>query len=98
MKLRIYQIIEDTKVEGPGNRTCIFVQGCLKCCPGCNSRQTWDINAGYEYEIDDLNECSIEPDRQAEPDLLYESLDAYIDKDENIHYIVYDIEWNVRML
>jgi len=54
MKIRIHQIIENTKVEGPGNRTCIFVQGCLKECYGCNSKQTWDMNVGTEYEIDKL--------------------------------------------
>lgn len=54
MKIRINSIIENTKVEGPGNRTCIFVQGCLKECKGCNSPQTWDINGGTEYEIEEL--------------------------------------------
>jgi len=54
MKIRINSIIENTKVEGPGNRTCIFVQGCLKECKGCNSPQTWDINGGTEYEIEKL--------------------------------------------
>ena len=54
MKLRVYEIISNTKVEGPGNRTCIFVQGCLKHCKGCNSKQTWNIHAGTEYDIKDL--------------------------------------------
>ena len=44
----------NTKVEGPGNRTCIFVQGCLKHCPECNSQQSWDINGGLEYDINHL--------------------------------------------
>ena len=54
MKIRINQIIENTRVEGPGNRTCIFVQGCFKHCTDCNSRQTWDIYAGKEYDINEL--------------------------------------------
>ena len=56
MKLNVYTIIENTKVEGPGNRTCIFVQGCLKKCEGCNSKQTWDLSAGTEYDINELVE------------------------------------------
>ncbi|WP_323735860.1 4Fe-4S single cluster domain-containing protein [Methanosphaera sp. ISO3-F5] len=54
MNIRIYEIINNTKVEGPGNRTCIFVQGCLKHCKYCNSKQTWDITSGKEYEINKL--------------------------------------------
>lgn len=56
MKIRINSIIHNTKVEGPGNRTCIFVQGCLKQCEGCNSPQTWDLNGGEVYEVEDLAE------------------------------------------
>lgn len=54
MKLRVNQIIENTRVEGPGNRTCIYVQGCLQECKGCNSPQTWDMNAGIEYDVKEL--------------------------------------------
>lgn len=54
MKLRIHSIIENTLVEGPGNRTCIFVQGCIKECPGCNSPQTWDLNGGKECDVTEL--------------------------------------------
>lgn len=56
MTLRIHQIINGTKVEGPGNRTCIFLQGCLKHCKGCNSPQTWDLNCGSVYTVDELSE------------------------------------------
>ncbi|MBQ6220331.1 MAG: radical SAM protein [Methanosphaera sp.] len=56
MTLRIHQIINGTKVEGPGNRTCIFLQGCLKHCKGCNSPQTWDLNGGSVYTVDELSE------------------------------------------
>lgn len=56
MNLIVHQIIEDTKVEGPGNRTCIFLQGCLQHCPGCNSPQTWPLTDGEEYEVKELSE------------------------------------------
>ena len=54
MKLKVYEIIHNTKVEGPGNRTCVFVQGCLKHCPGCNSKDTLDITCGKDYDIEYL--------------------------------------------
>ena len=54
MKLNVSAIIDNTRVEGPGNRTCIFVQGCLKECEGCNSKQTWDLTTGTEYDINEL--------------------------------------------
>lgn len=52
--LRIHNIIHNTRVEGPGCRTCIFTQGCLKHCKGCNSPQTWSLNDGYSVDINIL--------------------------------------------
>lgn len=54
MKISVNKIINNTKVEGPGNRTCIFVQGCLKHCPKCNSPQTWSLNGANEYDVKKL--------------------------------------------
>ena len=54
MKLNVNHIIKNTKVEGPGNRTCIFVQGCLQHCYKCSSPQTWDLNIKKEYDVDFL--------------------------------------------
>ena len=54
MYLRVNTIIENTMVEGPGNRTSIFVQGCLKHCIGCNSPQTWDLDGGILYDVKKL--------------------------------------------
>ena len=54
MSLRIYDIIDDTTVEGPGHRTCIFLQGCLKHCYKCNSPQTWPLEDGSKVTIRQL--------------------------------------------
>lgn len=60
MKLRVHEIIEDTRVEGPGNRTCVYVQGCLQECKGCNSPQTWDMNGGTDYDVNELAQKLLE--------------------------------------
>ncbi len=44
--LRIHRIIPRTKVEGPGVRFCIWVQGCHNRCPGCFATDTWDPTKG----------------------------------------------------
>ncbi len=54
MKLRVYRFLPETKVEGPGKRACIWVQGCPIRCPGCFAPDTWEMEGGREYEIDDL--------------------------------------------
>ena len=33
--LNIARLLECTRAEGPGRRFCIWVQGCLRKCPGC---------------------------------------------------------------
>ena len=52
--MRIYKILKNTTVEGPGNRFCIWVQGCKKHCKGCFATDTWDFNGGEEYSAKEL--------------------------------------------
>lgn len=54
--LNLYKIIKNTKVEGPGNRFCIWVQGCKKHCRGCWAKDTWDFGVGSNYSVNDLFE------------------------------------------
>ena len=54
--MRIYKIIENTAVEGPGKRFCIWLQGCSKHCKGCFAVETWDYDAGEEYGTKKLME------------------------------------------
>ena len=54
--LNLYKIIKNTKVEGPGNRYCIWVQGCKKHCPGCWAKDTWTFGVGSNYSVNDLFE------------------------------------------
>lgn len=52
MNLRLHHILEDTAAEGPGRRFCIWVQGCLRRCPGCFAEDTWDPAGGYASDTE----------------------------------------------
>ena len=51
MKLRIYKILKNTKVEGPETRYCIWVQGCSRHCKGCQAVHTWSHSVGKLVNI-----------------------------------------------
>ncbi len=53
-KLRIAGIIGESIVDGPGIRLVVFAQGCNHYCKGCHNPKTFDINGGYEIEIDEV--------------------------------------------
>ncbi|PUA40590.1 ribonucleoside-triphosphate reductase activating protein [Paenibacillus elgii] len=54
MELRIHRFIPSTKVEGPGTRACLQVQGCPIHCSGCAVPFTWPEDGGYVMKIDEL--------------------------------------------
>lgn len=54
--LRVHKFIGRTSVEGPGERACIWVQGCPIRCAGCFNPETWAFDAGEERDIDELFE------------------------------------------
>ena len=54
MEIRIYKILKHTKVEGPGIRYCIWVQGCSRKCKGCWAKATWDKERGQVYDINPI--------------------------------------------
>ena len=54
MKLRVFNILKDTKVEGPETRYCIWVQGCSRHCKGCQAVHTWLHSGGVLYNVKDI--------------------------------------------
>lgn len=44
--LRVYGLVPDSIVDGPGLRYTIFVQGCTHGCPGCHNPESQPHNGG----------------------------------------------------
>ena len=51
--LRLAGIEHESIVDGPGIRTVIFCQGCLRHCEGCHNPETWPLNTGELVSVDD---------------------------------------------
>lgn len=54
MKGRIHSFESMGAVDGPGLRYIVFMQGCHLKCKYCQNRDTWNINDGQEYEVDEV--------------------------------------------
>ncbi len=52
--IRLYGLVTDSIVDGPGFRTSIFTQGCPHHCPGCHNPGSHDFEAGTVYTLDDI--------------------------------------------
>ena len=44
--IRLYRMAPEVTVLGPGRRFCLWVQGCVRRCPGSMSPETWDLEGG----------------------------------------------------
>ena len=47
---------KDSIVDGSGIRTVIWFQGCLHHCYMCHNPETWDLNGGIVFALDDIKE------------------------------------------
>ncbi|MBQ7921249.1 MAG: anaerobic ribonucleoside-triphosphate reductase activating protein [Clostridia bacterium] len=47
MPIRLYGIVRESIVDGPGLRFVVFVQGCPHHCPGCHNPESHDPQGGF---------------------------------------------------
>lgn len=52
--LRVFGIVSDSIVDGPGLRLSVFTQGCPHGCPGCHNPQSHDPAGGYDIAIEEI--------------------------------------------
>ncbi len=52
--LNVHRIIKSTAAEGPGIRTCIWLQGCSRHCKGCFAEDTWSFEPHELKSVDEL--------------------------------------------
>lgn len=48
--LNLSGIVEDSIVDGPGIRLCVFCQGCPHHCLGCHNPETWVFGQGTDFD------------------------------------------------
>ena len=54
MKIRIAGIVPESFVDGEGIRFAVFMQGCLRNCPGCHNPATHDLNGGKIFDTEEI--------------------------------------------
>ncbi|TFI51445.1 radical SAM protein [Mastigocladus laminosus UU774] len=54
--LNIMGYVDESEVNGPGCRAVVWVQGCLRECPGCFNTESWSFEINQLVTIDYLAE------------------------------------------
>lgn len=79
--MKILKIISDTIVDGPHLRTSIYVSGCRHYCKNCHNPESWNFDAGVDWEIDELAEKILSFDNNyltiSGGDPMYSAKDCY---------------------
>lgn len=64
MSLRVHGVLPESRVNGPGRRAVVHLQGCTLACPACFNPETHSSEAGYLREVEALADelCRDAPD------------------------------------
>lgn len=54
MLMRVYGVVDDSIVDGPGFRLAVFAQGCPHGCPGCHNPESHAPDGGTLRDTDDI--------------------------------------------
>jgi anaerobic ribonucleoside-triphosphate reductase activating protein len=54
--LNIMGYVDESEVNGPGSRAVVWVQGCLRECPGCFNPDSWSFEINELVSVDALAE------------------------------------------
>lgn len=52
--MKIFGLVQDSIVDGPGFRFACFVQGCPHHCPGCHNPESHDPAGGKEMSVEEV--------------------------------------------
>ena len=52
--MKIFGLVQDSIVDGPGFRFSCFVQGCPHHCPGCHNPESNDPDGGREMTVEEV--------------------------------------------
>jgi len=52
--MKINKFVARSLVDGPGERTTVYLQGCPINCPGCHSPARHPADAGHEMPVDEV--------------------------------------------
>ena len=58
--MRVSQVVHNSRIYGPGQRTVIWTQGCSIRCTGCWNDKLWDFNGGDIMSAEQLVHSTIE--------------------------------------
>ena len=54
MEIRVFGLVEDSIVDGPGYRFAVFVQGCPHGCAGCHNPESHSFEGGTVMDTADI--------------------------------------------
>jgi anaerobic ribonucleoside-triphosphate reductase activating protein len=68
--LNIMGYIDESEVNGPGRRAVVWVQGCLRECPGCFNPDSWSFEMNQLISVQDAQAPAGAQDLLNQLDLL----------------------------